>query len=170
MGQSGERGQGNNRNIVPSCSMHNPFLRHTVATIVYRFGRVMEPQQPSFGTLSLGKGTRTPAEIIRHMNDVLFAASAFVREGRFARPVPEEHDLAGEVERFLDTGAKLDTALADHSLDSGTAHRLLQGPLADVLTHIGQLAMMGRLNSNPVIGEDYSAATIDADTPYSQNS
>jgi hypothetical protein len=38
--------------------------------------------------------------------------------------------------------------------------RLLQGPFSDILTHIGQVSMLQRLNGKPIDGEDFSAASI----------
>jgi hypothetical protein len=41
-----------------------------------------------------------------------------------------------------------------------SAQRLFQGPLADALTHVGQLAMLRRLAGSPVRGEDFFVADI----------
>jgi hypothetical protein len=41
-----------------------------------------------------------------------------------------------------------------------TPERLLQGPLADAMTHAGQLAMLRRLAGSPVPPEDFSVADI----------
>ena len=38
--------------------------------------------------------------------------------------------------------------------------RLFQGPIADALTHVGQLAMMRRLAGAPMRGQNYSRADI----------
>ena len=38
--------------------------------------------------------------------------------------------------------------------------RLLQGPVADALTHVGQLAMLRRLAGCPIRGENYYVAAI----------
>ena len=54
-----------------------------------------------------------------------------------------------------------DTALDVNELPIDYAKRLLQGPFSDLLTHIGQLAMLQRLNGKPNSAEDFSAATIE---------
>jgi hypothetical protein len=38
--------------------------------------------------------------------------------------------------------------------------RLLQGPIADALTHVGQIAMLRRLAGCPVKGESFFVADI----------
>jgi hypothetical protein len=40
--------------------------------------------------------------------------------------------------------------------------RLFQGPVADALTHVGQLAMLRRLAGCPIKGENYFRAEIAA--------
>ncbi len=42
------------------------------------------------------------------------------------------------------------------------AERLLQGPLADVLTHLGQIAFVLGVAGEPVRGENYFVADIAA--------
>jgi hypothetical protein len=41
-----------------------------------------------------------------------------------------------------------------------TAERLFQGPVADALTHVGQLAMLRRMAGGPVKGESYFVADV----------
>ena len=36
----------------------------------------------------------------------------------------------------------------------------MQGPVADALTHVGQLAMMRRLSGSPIRGENFIEAAI----------
>ena len=141
-------------------SMKNEYLRHTLATIKYRFQKSVKYRNTEFGDFTLGKGSRTTREIIHHMFSVLKSTATFVLEERFLKELPEKLDLEEEINRFY-TGIKdLDEALAHHELDINYSKRLLQGPLSDVLTHIGQISMLSRLNNNPIEGEDFSAATI----------
>ncbi|MEX1246141.1 MAG: hypothetical protein WEB59_05415 [Thermoanaerobaculia bacterium] len=56
---------------------------------------------------------------------------------------------------------------ADGYLISGqplraTPERLLQGPIADALTHVGQIAILRRLAGSPVRGENHFKAEITA--------
>ncbi|MGC2828309.1 MAG: hypothetical protein WB994_01585, partial [Candidatus Acidiferrum sp.] len=43
-----------------------------------------------------------------------------------------------------------------------SAEGLFQGPIADALTHIGQIAMLRRLAGCPIRGENYFKAEITA--------
>jgi hypothetical protein len=62
------------------------------------------------------------------------------------------HGLLQDLARHIDTGTEL--------RDGMTPERLLQGPLADAMTHAGQLAMLRRLEGSPVPPEDFSVADI----------
>ena len=61
------------------------------------------------------------------------------------------HEMLEDLGRHLVTGA---------SLGSTTGERLLQGPLADAMTHVGQLAMLRRLSGSPVRPENFIMAAI----------
>ncbi|MGP1311157.1 MAG: hypothetical protein ACTS27_13255, partial [Phycisphaerales bacterium] len=50
--------------------------------------------------------------------------------------------------------------LNKNELDINYAKRLVQGPFSDILTHIGQLAMLQRLLDNPIPWEDFSNSKI----------
>lgn len=135
-------------------------LRHLLAAIAYRTQKALRGAPPSFGTFAVGRQVRTPAELVRHMTSVLGYARTFFAGGTY-RPGPLP-DLAAEVARFHE----LLRGLARH-LESGTPLRgttpeeLLQGPIADALTHAGQLAMLRRLAGSAVPPENFIVAAID---------
>ena len=64
------------------------------------------------------------------------------------------------MERFFAALKKFDDYLASGEALQATPEKLLQGPVADVLTHVGQIAMLRRLAGVPVKGESYYAAEI----------
>ncbi len=65
------------------------------------------------------------------------------------------------MERFYRELNKLDGMIAQGLPDmERIAERLLQGPLADALTHIGQLSMLRRLAGDAVSGESFFRAEI----------
>jgi hypothetical protein len=64
--------------------------------------------------------------------------------------------------RLFDAVAAFDAHLASDIPLGCPPERLFQGPLADALTHVGQLAMMRRLAGAPVKGENYYKAEIRA--------
>jgi hypothetical protein len=138
----------------------NHFLRHTLATIAYRFQNAAHQTPDDFGDFSPGKGTRTVSEIINHMYQLLRSSGVLIEEGTFSSNPPEKLKYQAEVERFSKELVEFDRILIKEDFDLPTAYRLLQGPLSDILTHIGQIAMMRRLDGNPVKRGGYSSAPI----------
>lgn len=140
--------------------MENELLRHLLATISYRFEKVVKHMEPNFGTFSVGSGTRTPQEILNHMYQVLHVTGVFIQEERFIKVTPEQLPLQGEIDRFHTELTKVDEILAAKPLEVSYAKRLIQGPLSDMLTHVGQLSMLSRLYGKPIAGEDFSSAKV----------
>jgi len=140
--------------------MTNEFLRHTLATINYRFQKSVRDHKDGFGSFSLGKGSRSPEEIVNHMFSVLNATWFFIENERHRKNKPDQLSLKEEIDRFNLELKKVDQALVEKELSISYSKRLLQGPLSDILTHIGQIAMLQRLYDNPIKGEDFSAADI----------
>jgi hypothetical protein len=136
-------------------------LRHTVATVAYRAGKTLRDVPAHFASFHIGDKTRTPAQILAHMGD-LFDWAISIAEGK-----PAWHDSTplpwnAEIDRFFTAVKKFDDLLAsDRPLD-GVAEGLFQGPVADSLTHIGQIAMLRRLAGSPLKGENYFKAEIAA--------
>ncbi len=135
------------------------FLRHTVATLAYRGGKVVRDAPANLATLKLRDTTRTPLEILAHVNDLLDWAMRMANsEFRWTTSTPESWDA--EVARFFATLPQLDAALGtEASIDE---RKIFQGPIADALTHIGQIAMLRRIAGAPVRAENYFKADIAA--------
>ena len=136
-------------------------LRHTLATLAYRGGKAVRGASDSFASFKASETTRTPVEILAHVGDLLDWALS-IAEGKEtwhnAKPLPWNQ----EVERFHDALRKLDEYLASDGELSATCERLFQGPIADALTHVGQIAMLRRIAGEPMRGENYSIAKIEA--------
>lgn len=133
-------------------------LRHTVATLGYRGGKTLQDAPPDFGTFRIGEKTRTPAQIVAHIGDLLDWALGLangVHEWHDSVPLPWNEEVA----RFFAGLENLDKRLASGPIGI-PAERLFQGPIADALTHIGQIAMLRRLAGSPVRGENYAKADI----------
>lgn len=143
--------------------MKNEYLRHTLATIDYRFQKSVKYQNADFGNFTLGKESRSPAEIINHMYFVLSSTTRYIQEQTIQKEEPDQLDLALEIERFKSAIKNLDEVLSENELDINYSKRLLQGPLSDMLTHIGQISMLSRLNNNPIEWEDFSSSPIHID-------
>ena len=141
-------------------NMTNELLRHAVATIDYRFQKSIANSNETFGGFKIGKDTRTPTEIVNHMFDLLRKTKIFITEGRFDNIAPTRLDFNSEIERFHLELSNLDNAFSKNELDITYSKRLLQGPLSDVMCHIGQISMLSGLNGNRIQAEDYSSAII----------
>lgn len=137
------------------------FLRHTIATLAYRGGKTLRGAPDSFAEFRTGDTTRTPAQILAHIGDLLDWALSLA-EGKQAwhdsAPVP----WTDGVNRFFAALAALDAYLASSSPLGGPPEKMFQGPIADALTHVGQLAMLRRLAGAPIRSENYLRAAIAA--------
>jgi hypothetical protein len=69
---------------------------------------------------------------------------------------------AEEQRRFFQSLQALDAFLASDAPLHASPEQLFQGPVADALTHVGQLAMLRRLSGSPTRGEDFYLADIAA--------
>ncbi len=141
--------------------MKNELLRHTLSTILYRFNKSVANYKPAFPGFSLGKGSRTPTEIVHHMRHVIRWTRLFIERESKESSSEEILSLDKEIMRFLKELKQLDEVLKAKELPMNYSKRLLQGPLADVLTHIGQISMLQRMLDNPIRGEDFSSASIE---------
>src|SRR5262249_14056169 len=135
-------------------------LRHFLAALAYRTQKALRDAPVEFGDFRAAAGTRTPAELVRHMTSVLGYARTFFIGGRYwPEPLPSLND---EIARFHEVLGELAHHLAADNPwpEELPAERLLQGPLADAMTHAGQLALLRRLAGSPVAPENFVFADI----------
>lgn len=136
------------------------WLRHCLATLAYRAGKAIRDAPPGFGELRLEEPTAmTPGQIVAHMGDLMEWALS-TAQGRQAWRDSPPRAWEAEVERFFRALAAFDAYLASPDPLHASAERLFQGPIADALTHVGQLATRRRLAGAPVRGENYFVADI----------
>jgi hypothetical protein len=135
------------------------FLRHTVAALAYRAARALDGAPDEFAGFT-GCG-RTPGEILAHMGD-LFDWALSIVTGKQTWHNSSPLTWADEKKRFFAALEAFDRALAGPEPVHGELERLFQGPVADALTHTGQLAMMRRLAGYKIPGENYYVASIAA--------
>jgi hypothetical protein len=64
------------------------------------------------------------------------------------------------VERFFAALKKFDDYLASEEPLQAPVEKLFQGPIADALTHVGQIVMLRRLAGQPMKSENYYKAEI----------
>ncbi len=134
------------------------FLRHLLATIAYRFQTSIKHADESFASLQVGKGVRPPIELLHHMVMVLEYGKTMLTKQEMVKS--ELINWREQVRLFHEKLEELDNLLQETAPDETTAFKLLQGPIADVLTHIGQLALLSRMHGAPVQGENFTAADI----------
>lgn len=134
-------------------------LRHMVATIAYRASRSLRDAPASVESTRLSDDGMNARELVLHMTNVLAFALATVTQTDRIRHEGLQWDA--QVKRFYDLLGELDAKLSnDPSIEEGMDLRLVQGPLADTLTHIGQLHAMRRAAGAPVAPANYIKADV----------
>jgi hypothetical protein len=136
-------------------------LRQMAATLAYRAAKVLRDVPPEFAHKIFGDATRQPVRILAHMGDLMSWGVSMAGGGKEWKPAGGD-DWATEVERFFAGLAALDAALAADGEFKGSIEKIIQGPLADALTHVGQLAMLRGMAGAPVRPESYARAAITA--------
>jgi hypothetical protein len=132
-------------------------LRHFLGAIAYRTQKALRGAPESFSEFRAGANVRTPHELIWHMTGVLgYARTLFL--GGVWRP-EQMPSFGDEMQRFHDVLEDLGRLLRKETPELA-AEALLQGPLADAMTHVGQLAMLRRLAGSPVAPENFVRAKI----------
>jgi hypothetical protein len=136
-------------------------LRHTVATLAYRGAKVIRGVSDEVAGFQVGATSRTPQQILWHVCDLVDWAYHLATDGR--RYMESSPAAWADLEsRFFGNLKLLDDALASGDSLVTSPGQIFQGPIADALTHIGQIAMLRRLAGSPVRGENYYMADIAA--------
>jgi len=136
-------------------------LRHTVATVAYRGGKAVRGAPAAFAEFRAAPDSRTPAEILAHVGDLLDWALLMCdgrKEWHNSPALPLDEGAA----RFFAALEAFDKRLASGGPLGYPAEKIFQGPIADALTHIGQIAMLRRMAGCKVRGENYFVAHIEA--------
>jgi hypothetical protein len=139
-------------------------LRHFLAAIAYRTQKALRGAPEPFASFSAGHKARTPAELLRHMTSLMGYTRAHFLGGTYPEHPDPLPTFKEEIARFHSMVQAVGDLLAsDTPLRDITITQLLQGPLADTMTHVGQLAMLRRLTDSPVPPENFIYADIRAD-------
>ena len=142
-------------------SLDRQLLRHIVATLAYRGGKTLAGAPARFAEFRASADTRTPGQILAHIGDLLDWALSMA-EGKQHWQDSSPLMWKKESERFFAALQRLEAYLAGSRELHASAERLFQGPLADALTHVGQIALLRRLAGAPIRGENYFLAEITA--------
>lgn len=136
-------------------------LRHTVATVAYRGGKAIAGAPEGFCSFRAAEGTRTPEQILAHIGD-LFDWALSIASGKQRWHNSKPLAWNDEVARFFSGLEAFDSYLASDNVLHAPEEKLFQGPIADALTHVGQIAMLRRMATAPIRGENYYKAEIEA--------
>lgn len=139
-------------------------LRHFLAAIAYRTQKALREAPPHYPEFDAGHQVRTPVAILRHMTSLMgYTRTLFVGGTYPVRPEPLA-SFDDEIDRFHGLLQGVAELLdGDQPLREITHFQLLQGPFADVMTHVGQLALLRRLADAPVPPENFIYADIRMD-------
>jgi hypothetical protein len=140
-------------------SADRAFLRHALATVAYRGAKPLRDAPPAFANFALPNYPRTPLKILAHIND-LFDWSLGIAKGQNKWHNSTPQDWNSEVTRFFQGIKSLDDYLASSETLHEAPDKLFHGPIADALSHIGQLALLRRAAGHPMKSENYFAAHI----------
>jgi hypothetical protein len=134
-------------------------LRHALATLAYRGGKAIRNAPEGFAVFHVDEGVRAPGQILAHMGDLMdwaLSMAAGKQAWNNSKPLAWEK----EADRFFAALGQFDDFLASNKVVQAPPEKLLQGPIADALTHVGQIAILRRLAGEPVKGENYYKAEI----------
>ena len=144
--------------INPADQSTRAVVRQLAATLAYRAAKVLRDTPPGFATFKIAPNSRTPVEIVAHMGDLMKWGTWLARGEHTWKPEGSS-DWEKEVDRFFLLLAEMDSLIAANDFN-GSVEKLIQGPLADALTHVGQLSMMRGAAGLPVKPESYARAEI----------
>jgi len=130
-----------------------------VATVAYRGGVAASDAPEEFGLFRADEGVRSPGEILAHIGDLL-EGSLYLLKGELVYLTSSPLPWREEVSRFFDAAARLDEYLESGAPLAFTVEKLIQGPVGDALTHVGQLVMLRRMAGSPARAESYFTAEI----------
>ena len=142
-----------------SADVKREVLRHVVATVAYRGGIAVSDAPEGFAVFRVADGVRAPGEILAHIGDLL-EGSLYLLKGEMvyltSSPLPWDE----EVSRFFSAAERLDAYLGSGAPLACRVEKLIQGPVGDALTHVGQIVMLRRVAGSPVRAEGYFTAEI----------
>lgn len=133
-------------------------LRQLAATLAYRAAKVLRDVPPDFATFKISPHARTPVELVAHLGD-LMRWGTWLARGEHIWKAEGSSDWDTEVDRFFLLLGEVDSLIAADEF-KGSVEKLIQGPFADALTHVGQLSMMRGAVGIPVRPESYARAEI----------
>jgi hypothetical protein len=140
-------------------SSDRQLLRHTLATLAYRCGKTLRDAPGGFADFRTRETVNTPLKLISHIADLLeWTLTSVKGQTKYNDSTPSTWQ--DETRRFYTALQSLDDYLASNEPLHTSTEKLFQGPIADALTHTGQLALLRRMAGAPIRGESYFVADI----------
>jgi hypothetical protein len=142
-----------------SIDLKREVLRHMVATVAYRGGLAVTDAPEGFATFRAHESVRTPGELLAHLGDLLEGSLHLVKGNLVhlsSAPLPWDE----EITRFFSAVKELDRYLASEAPLACPVEKLVQGPMGDALTHVGQIVMLRRMSGSPIRSAAYFTAEI----------
>jgi hypothetical protein len=136
-------------------------LRHLVATLAFRGGIAIAEAPENFAEFRAGETARSAGELLAHIGD-LIQGSLYLMKGEFVYLQSAPQSWAEDVKRFFTAVKEFDLYLASDAPLAQPIEKIVQAPIADALTHVGQIAMLRRLAGKPIQSEGYFEAEIAA--------
>ncbi len=134
-------------------------LRHMVATVAFRGSVAISDAPEDFADFRINEGTRTPGEILAHIGD-LIEGSLYLLKGEMVYLTSPPLPWSEGVSRFFSAVKQLDSFLASEAPLECPVEKLVQGPIGDALTHVGQIVMLRRMAGSPVRAASYFTSEI----------
>lgn len=138
-------------------------LLHFLAAIAYRAQKALRGAPESFPDFAAGHQARTPVQVLRHMTSLMGYTETLFQGGTYPMSPEPLPTFEAEIHRFhFQLTAVGNLIRAGTPPCSISTEQLLQGPFADTMTHVGQLAMLRRLAGSPVPPENFIFAEVAA--------
>lgn len=143
--------------IDETSDLKRELFRHLLATLAFRGGVAVANTPEDFASFRLKEDVRTPAELLAHIGDCV-EGSHYLMQGEFVYLNSKPLAWNEEIKRFFSKIKAFDAFLASDARLKQPIEKIMQGPIADSLTHVGQIVMLRRIAGFPVQVDNYFAA------------
>jgi hypothetical protein len=144
-----------------SSELKRELFRHLIATLAYRCGIAVLDAPINFADFLVLETTRTAGELLAHIND-LIEGSLYLVKGEFVYLQSSPQKWEDDAKRFFKAVKEFDLYLASDAQLAHPIEKVMQGPIADALTHVGQIVMLRRIAGKPIREQSYFTAEIKA--------
>ena len=147
----------NGRSVVVRVNDRGPF--HDGRIIDLSYAAAVKLGVDRMGTARVEVQDLMPGEVLAHMGDLL-QGSLFLLKGELVYLNSAPLAWEDEVKRFFAAVREFDAYLASNEPLIQPLEKIMQGPISDALTHVGQIVMLRRAFGVPVQAESYFEAEI----------